>query len=225
MCLTEVRRYRRNLERCVGQIQDWCSSKRLQLKSDKTEIIWFGSKANLAKLKADELCSISDLLISGRSLWYEILASAWTANSPCVTVSREWHLLYFFYLRRLRQLHAAVCCSNMQRLVSALLLSRLDYCNAVLSRLPSTTLDLMRRVLNAAIHLVAGRGPRDQTNEEAPLVANQIPYQFQVMSDDARRCDWSISNNTFLTLSILCQHYLNGIDFEQLRVASSTSPR
>ena len=32
MRLTEVLRYRRNLERCVGQIQDWCTSKRLQLK-------------------------------------------------------------------------------------------------------------------------------------------------------------------------------------------------
>ena len=34
--------------------------------------------------------------------------------------------------------------------------------------------------------------PRDRTNEEAPFVANQIPYRFQVMSDDARRCDWSV---------------------------------
>ena len=34
--------------------------------------------------------------------------------------------------------------------------------------------------------------PRERTNEEAPLVANQIPYQFEVMSDDAHRCDWSM---------------------------------
>ena len=30
--------------------------KRLQLKPDKNELIWFGSNANFAKLKADELC-------------------------------------------------------------------------------------------------------------------------------------------------------------------------
>ena len=34
-------------------------------------------------------------------------------------------------------------------------------------------------------------GPRDWTDERALLVTNKIPYQFQVMSDDARHCDWS----------------------------------
>ena len=83
----------------------------------------------------------------------------------------------------------------MQQLVSVLVLSRLNYGNAVLSGLPSTTLDPLLRVLNAAVRLVAGlrpSRPRDRRNEEASLVANQIPYQFQVMSDDTRRCDWSM---------------------------------
>ena len=35
-------------------------------------------------------------------------------------------------------------------------------------------------------------GPRDRTDEGAPLVTNQLPYQFQVMSDDVRRYDWSM---------------------------------
>ena len=30
------------LERCILAIQDWCSSRRLQLNLDKTEVIWFG---------------------------------------------------------------------------------------------------------------------------------------------------------------------------------------
>ena len=53
---TEVLQYQRIIERCMDQIQDWCTLKRIQLNPDKTEIIWFGSKANLAKVKADELC-------------------------------------------------------------------------------------------------------------------------------------------------------------------------
>ena len=36
---------------------------------------------------------ISDLLILSRPLWYEILVSGWTANSQCMTISREQHLL------------------------------------------------------------------------------------------------------------------------------------
>ena len=103
----------------------------------------------------------------------------------------------FFHLRRLRQLRGVFCRFIMQRLVSALVLSRLNYCNAMLSGLPSMTLDSLQQVLNAAVCLVTGLGPlesvpRDHTDEGAPLVTNQILYQFQVMSDDARRCDWSM---------------------------------
>ena len=71
-----------------------------------------------------------------------------------------------FHLRRLRKLRGIVCRSIMQRLVSELVLSILDYCNAVLSGLPSTTLDLLRRVLNAAVRLIVGLGPQNHVTEK-----------------------------------------------------------
>jgi len=37
----------RQLENCVASVQQWCASRRLQLKADKTELIWFGSAAHL----------------------------------------------------------------------------------------------------------------------------------------------------------------------------------
>ena len=40
--------------------------------------------------------------------------------------------------------------------MSAFILSRVDYCNAVLAGLPATTLAPLQRVLNAAARLVAG---------------------------------------------------------------------
>ena len=43
---------RSRLTSCVNEVAQWCASRRLQLNSDKTEVIWFGSKANLVKLKA-----------------------------------------------------------------------------------------------------------------------------------------------------------------------------
>ena len=47
-----------------------------------------------------------------------------------------------------------------QRLVSALILSRIDYCNVVFAALPSVTLALLRRV-----RFVAVLGPRDHASE------------------------------------------------------------
>ena len=38
------------LQSCIGATQEWCKSRRLQLNPAKTELIWFGSKANLKKM-------------------------------------------------------------------------------------------------------------------------------------------------------------------------------
>ena len=43
MSLNDVQYVRSGLERCILAIQNWCSSRRLQLNPDKTEVIWFGS--------------------------------------------------------------------------------------------------------------------------------------------------------------------------------------
>ena len=48
------------------------------------------------------------------------------------------------------------------RLVSAFVLSRLDYCNAVLAGLPKSTTAPLQRAQNAAARLVTGIGLRDR---------------------------------------------------------------
>ena len=54
--MAEIQHHRAAIENCVLAIQDWCASRRLQFNSDKTDIIWFGSRSNLTKLHKDDLC-------------------------------------------------------------------------------------------------------------------------------------------------------------------------
>ena len=54
----------RLLEARVVSLRDWCSSRRLQLIPDKTELIWFGYRAHLLKRKQFDnmslnLCSVA----------------------------------------------------------------------------------------------------------------------------------------------------------------------
>ena len=46
--------HKNNLELCVAAITHWCSSRRLQLNADKTELIWFGPRSNQKKLMQAE---------------------------------------------------------------------------------------------------------------------------------------------------------------------------
>ena len=45
---------RSRLTGCVSEVANWCASRRLQLNADKTEVIWFGSKSNLAKIRSSD---------------------------------------------------------------------------------------------------------------------------------------------------------------------------
>ena len=69
-----------------------------------------------------------------------------------------------FHLRRLRSLRRQLGRDVMTRLVSALVLSRLDYCNAVLTRHPASTLAPLQRVLHAAAGVVMDLRPHDHVS-------------------------------------------------------------
>jgi len=75
-------------------------------------------------------------------------------------------LRHVFYLRclRLRSVCRQLGRDVSARLVSALVLSHLDYCNAVLVGLPAATLAPLQRVLRAAARLVLDLKPRDHVS-------------------------------------------------------------
>ena len=85
----------------------------------------------------------------------------------------------FFHLRRLRQLRRFTDQSTMQRLVSAFVIARLDYCNSVMAELPASFLAPLNRVLSAAVRLVVGLGPRDHLTDHMKHL-HWLPIQFWI---------------------------------------------
>ena len=67
----------------------------------------------------------------------------------------------------------------MQRLVSALVLARIDYCKSVLAGLPAITLAPLKRVMNAAVRLVASLDVRDHVTP-AMRELHWLPVTFRV---------------------------------------------
>ena len=145
----------------MSAVHDWCIRRRLLLNPSKTEAIWFGSSANLDRLADTDVTICLDqatihpsdcvrdlgvLLDSSLSIRQHIPKAA----STC-----------FFHIRRLCGLRRVLDLQNRKRLVCAFVLTRIDYCNAVLANLPDSALAPLQRVLHAAARFVADLGPRD----------------------------------------------------------------
>jgi len=67
----------------------------------------------------------------------------------------------FFSVEATRQIRRFACEEVTKRLVTALVLSRLNYCNAVLTGLPGSTIRPLQHVQNAAARLITGTKPRE----------------------------------------------------------------
>src|SRR6218665_1002669 len=78
----------------------------------------------------------------------------------------------FFHLRRIQQVRRCLDETCCRILVQALVISRLDYCNSVLSGLPLSTLQPLSSVLHTAARLIKDLSPRDHITN----TLKQLPW-------------------------------------------------
>ena len=67
----------------------------------------------------------------------------------------------YFHLRRIRQVRRCLNEHCLRILVQALVLSRIDYCNSILTGLPNSTLQPLTSVLHAAARLIKDLQPHN----------------------------------------------------------------
>ena len=163
----------------MADVAQWCESRLLRMKSDKSEVIWLGSHATLARLAAHD-CSLQ--------IGSEIIAPATTARLLGVLLDAELTIkphkartaaTCFYHLRRIRQIRRCVGVDIAERLVLALVTSRLDYSNSSLTGLPRSTLDPLQRVQNAAARLIFQLRPRDHVTPSLKQL-HWLPVRFRV---------------------------------------------
>ena len=126
--------------------QSWCASRRLQLNTSKTELIWFGSQAVLHQSSPDDrTLSINDVTVQPAGVVRDLgvlLDNQLTMKQHVNRVASSC----FFHLRRLQQIKRHVTPEAVNQLVAAVILCRLDYCNSVLAGLPWSTVAPLQRV-------------------------------------------------------------------------------
>ena len=120
-------------------------------------MIWFGTAANLRKIKSTDLALhvgsddikpvnvVRDLgVLLDQELSMKQHINRVTSNC-------------FFQIRRLKQVRRILG----PEIITAFVTSRLDYCNSVLAGLPKSTIAPLQRVQNAAVRHITGIGQRD----------------------------------------------------------------
>src|SRR6218665_2380004 len=172
-----------NIQECIAAVSRWCASKRLQLNTKKTEVLWFGSAANLRQVtRADRCLTIGPDVVEPMEVVRDLGVLFDTHLTMKAHISRVPRTC-LYHLRRLRSILRCLGREVTARLVSALIISRLDYCNAILANLQASTLAPLQRVLNAAARLVMNLGPRDHvtpTLYELHWLPIQSRIQFKI---------------------------------------------
>ena len=147
------------------------------MNSDKSEVIWFGSRATLVRLAVYD-CTLQ--------IGSETIAPATTARLLGVLLDAELTMkpphiartdaTCFYHFRRFRQIRRRIVADIMKRFVLALITSRLD---SFLAGLPQSSFDPLQRVQNAAAQLIFMLRPRDHfTPSQIQLL--WLPVRFRV---------------------------------------------
>ena len=170
------------LQSCIEATHEWCKSRRLQLNPAKTELIWFGSKANLKKMADLDLnLYIGADVIKPVSVVRDLgvfLDSELSMRHHINTVVRSC----FFHIRRLTSVRRILGADVTSGLVSTFVTTRLDYCNSVLA-------GLLRLIHISTCSECGGQtccrnrnaGPHHSSPPEPTLASDQVPHYLQAL--------------------------------------------
>jgi hypothetical protein len=149
---SEIHRLSSSVIECISAVSDWMKSNRLQLNPDKTEVLWCTTGLRQHQLPTTSFkfggVDIKPAA-SVRNLGVFLDTDLVMRTHVSKVVAR-----CFGVLRQLRQIRHLLCPDTLRTLVTALVLSRLDYCNSVLVGAPAYLMQRLQSVLNASVRLI-----------------------------------------------------------------------
>ncbi len=133
---------------CLADISAWMKEHHLQLNQAKTELLVFPATPTLQHDFTIQLGSSTITPTSVRNLG--VIFGQLTFKEQIAKIKRSCR----FALHNIRKIRPFLTQYAAQLLVQALVISRLDYCNALLAGLPSNTIKPLQVIQNAAARLV-----------------------------------------------------------------------
>ena len=168
---------------CLKAIQSWMTRNRLNLNATKTEVMWMGSAKRLKNFSppqvvfADCVFPISSHM---RSLGV-IIDSAFSFSDHVTRLVNTC----FYQLRQIRSVRRSLTKDSAHAIIRALILSRLNYCNSLLSGFPNILLSQVHDVMRAAARLIFQLQYRDHVSH---LMRDQLHWLNAASSIRFKQC-------------------------------------
>ncbi len=133
------------LTECAKNIKDWMTNNFLLLNSDKTAILLIGPKNSKQNILDHNLqqdgCTATSSTVKNLGV---ILDSNLSFENHISHVTKT----AFFHLRNIAKLQNMLSVSDAEKLVHAIMTSRLDYCNALLGGCPASSINKLQIAQN-----------------------------------------------------------------------------
>ena len=153
----------KSLELYMNDIKDWMDSNKLKMNTTKTEFIIFGSKKQLQKCTTETL-KVNDYIVPVSNTikylgaWLDKHLSFKThIKKKCQTTMMNLH--------RIKTIHHMLSQEACHQLMLGLVMSHLDYVNAILINQPQREIHKLQRIQNMAAKIVLCKSKYESSQE------------------------------------------------------------
>ena len=143
-----------HLENCLADIYNWMSSHYLKINKEKTDSIIIKPKRLQDVTLVDTLgVSFNEFIIEENET-ANILGAKFNENLSLTTFIQKKRQVCFFHLKNFYHIRNSLPVKTRILLVHNFILSKLDYCNALLANAKKGELDLLQKIMNSAVRFI-----------------------------------------------------------------------
>ncbi|XP_059188467.1 uncharacterized protein LOC131971162 [Centropristis striata] len=169
-----------SLTTCLEDIRSWMSRNFLKLNGNKTEALLIGSKSTLTK---SQRTPAPPIIVDG----FPVPFSSQVKSLGVIldnTLSFAPHIqnitrTAFFHLRNISRLRPSLTQSSTEILVHSFVTSRIDYCNALLTGLPTKLINRLQIIQNSAARIITRTKSADHITPVL-IQLHWLPVQYRI---------------------------------------------
>ena len=176
--LAQLQEINRTSQSCMPDVQAWMRNSELQLKSDKTEMILITSKHNQKSLSLPFSVDLNGTSIRLSSTVRNLGVTLDQGLSFQQHVSRTCQLCYF-ELSIINSIRHYLPQDALKTLISAFVLSIIDYCNSLLAGCPKQLIHKLLTVQNHAARLIC-RTPNSDHISPVLHILRWLPVEERI---------------------------------------------